>query len=169
MNEEDWDPILIILPLLGSFVVTFLTGNVGSSGYKPAWFQPSGFIFFLVWAALYVMLGFLLYESKRQEDYFTLGLVVGVICLTYFWQFVFVVFKDYGLAIFILLLTLILGLILFVRLYYSEVVNNTSFGEGYLMIYVPFLAWIIFAMILSASAKPVEKRKRKRKVTKSKK
>ena len=164
MNEEDWDPVLIVLPLIVSYFVTFVTGKVEMSGYEQAWFQPPGFIFFIVWTALYIMFGFLLYESKRQEDYFTLGLVVGVVFLTYLWQFVFVLDKNYELAMFVLLLTLALGLVLFVRLYYSKVVNDTSFGEGYLMIYVPFIAWIIFAMFLSSfTKKSTKKTKRKKK------
>ena len=143
------DPILIATPIVLSWIVTFLTGGVRTYNYQEAWFQPPGWVFGVVWTALYIMFGFLIYESKRQEDYFTMGLVIGVLVLTYFWQFLFSYLKNYKLAIWELLLTLIVGLILFVRLYDSEVVNNTNFGYGYIMIYVPFLAWLFFAILLS--------------------
>lgn len=148
-NTNSADPVLIVTPIILSWIVTFLTGGVRTYDYQKAWFQPPGWVFGIVWTALYVMFGFLLYESKRQEDYFTMGLVIGILTLTYFWQFLFSYLKNYKLAIWELLVTLILGLILFVRLYDSEVVNNTGFGYGYIMIYVPFLAWIIFAILLS--------------------
>ena len=102
------------------------------------------------------MFGFLLYESKRQSDYFTMGLVIGVLFLTYSWQFIFSYLKNYKLAVIDLLLIFIAGLILFVRLFDSEVVNNSNFGYGYLMIYVPFLAWIIFALLLSSQTFPIK-------------
>lgn len=158
MNKSDADPVLIVTPVLLSWLVSYFTGRVSSDNYQKAWFQPPGWVFGIVWTALYVMFGFLLYESKRQEDYFTLGLVVGILFLTYLWQFLFSYFKNYKLAILDILLIFTLGLILFVRLYYSDVVENTSFGEGYIMIYVPFLAWIIFALLLSSQTRKIEKK-----------
>jgi len=94
-----------------------------------------------------------LYQSKREEDYFTMGLVIGVLFLTYLWQFLFSYMKSYKLAIYDLLALLILGGILYTRLNYSPVVDNTTFGEGYIMIYVPFLAWVVFALLLSINTK----------------
>jgi len=148
-NTNSADPVLIVTPIILSWITSYLTGGVRTTMYQKAWFQPPGWVFAVVWTALYVMFGFLLYESKRQEDYFTMGLVIGVLVLTYFWQFLFSYLKNYKLAIWELLVRLILGLILFVRLYDSEVVNNTGFGYRYIMIYVPFLVWIIFAILLS--------------------
>lgn len=156
MNTSKADPVLIVTPILFSWITSYFTGGVSSKDYKKAWFQPPGWVFGLVWTALYVMFGFLLYESKRQSDYFTMGLVIGVLFLTYLWQFIFSYLKNYKLAVIDLLLIFIAGLILFVRLFDSEVVNNSSFGYGYLMIYVPFLAWIIFALLLSSQTFPIK-------------
>jgi tryptophan-rich sensory protein len=154
MNTSNADPILIVTPIILSWITSYLTGGVSSNDYKKAWFQPPGWVFGLVWTALYIMFGFLLYESKRQVDYFTLGLVIGVLFLTYCWQFFFSYLKNYKLAIINLLLIFVAGLILFVRLFDSEVVDNTTFGYGYIMIYAPFLAWIIFALLLSTQTFP---------------
>tara|TARA_R110002110_G_scaffold99220_1_gene253706 strand:+ start:432 stop:875 length:444 start_codon:yes stop_codon:yes gene_type:complete len=141
------DPVLIVVPLLLSWLSSYLTGMVKSSGYKSSWFQPPGWVFGVVWTALYIMLGFLLYESKIKEDYDVLSVVVVVMFFTYLWQFVFVTLKKYKLAIFIIFILLVLSLILYVLL------DNSNLEEVYLIVYVPFIAWLIFALLLSANSK----------------
>ena len=143
MGQTSGDFMLIITPLLLSFLVTGLTGKVGS-GYRKAWFQPPGYVFGVVWTALYIMFGFLLYHGKHIDDKPTIGLVCGTIALTYVWQYFFSYLKDYKTAIFIIFLTLLIGLELLVRLIVME------WEDVYLYIYVPFISWIIFALLLSA-------------------
>ena len=141
------DPVLIVVPLLLSWLSSYLTGKVESSGYKSAWFQPPGWVFGVVWTALYIMIGFLLYESKIKEEYDVLSVVVVIMFFTYLWQFVFVKFRSYKFAMIILLILLVLSLILYVLL------DNSDLEEVYLIVYVPFIAWLIFAMMLSANSK----------------
>lgn len=141
------DPVLIVTPLLISWFTSYITGRVRSTKYSPAWFQPPGWVFGLVWTALYIMLGFLLYQSKIQKQYDVLILVVIIMFFTYSWQFTFVKFKLYKISIYILLLLLVLSLILYVFL------DNSSLEEVYLAVYVPFIAWIIFALLLSINTK----------------
>jgi tryptophan-rich sensory protein len=165
MNVSDADPVLIVAPMMLSWITTFFTGKIEERHeYIRAWFQPPGWVFFVVWTALYIMFGFLLYQSKREEDYTTMGLVIGVLFLTYLWQYLFSYLKNYKLALYDLLALLIIGWILYVRLNYSPVVDNTTFGEGYIMIYVPFLAWIIFALLLSINTKYYKSPEKKRKM-----
>lgn len=153
-NSEDWDYVLIFIPIILSWIVTYLTGRVGKVGeYKKAWFQPPGWVFFVVWTLLYFMLGYLLFKSKRDEDYTTLGMIIGLLFLTYLWQYLFVYLKNYKLAIIDLLAILVLGFILFGRLIQSSNDTNITFGEGSIYIFAPFLGWIIFAMLLSSNTK----------------
>ena len=149
LNENPADPVLIVVPILLSWITSYFFGRTDPYKYSPAWFQPPGWVFGLVWTLLYIMLGFLLYQSKRERDYDVLSLVVVLIFFTYVWQYLFNYKKWYRLAVYDLLLILVISLILFVSLNYSNVVDKTSFGEGYLMVYVPFIAWIIFAIIMS--------------------
>lgn len=62
------DPILIVVPIFISWIVSYFTGKTEPYKYSPAWFQPPGWVFGVVWTALYVMLGFLLYQSKREKE-----------------------------------------------------------------------------------------------------
>ena len=147
-NTSKADGVLIAVPMLASFITSYFAGKIKTEPDR-AWFQPPGWVFFVAWTVIYIMFGFLLYESKRQEDYFTLGLVIGILVLTYSWQIIYNRLGLTKLALYVIFLTLILGLILFVQLFYSKIVKDTKFGEGYIMIYVPFLAWILFALLLS--------------------
>ena len=154
-NTSKADGVLIAVPVLASIITTYFSGAIKSDRDR-AWFQPPGWVFSVVWISLYIMFGFLLYESKRQEEYFTMGLVIGVLFLTYSWQIIYNRLHLIKLALYIIFLTLILGLILFVQLFYSKIVTETKFGEGYIMIYVPFLAWILFALLLSIHGRKVK-------------
>ncbi len=150
LDENSADPILIVVPILLSWTASYVFGRTEPYKYTPAWFQPPGWVFGVVWTLLYIMLGFLLYQSKREKEYGVLSLVVVLLFFTYLWQYLFNYKKWYRLAIYDLLVILIVSLILYVALNYSAVVDKTSFGEGYLMVYVPFIAWISFAIIMSA-------------------
>ena len=149
LDENPADPVLIVVPILLSWTVSYFTGRTEPYNNSPAWFQPPGWVFGVVWTLLYVMLGFLLYQSKREKEYGVLSLVIVLLFFTYLWQFFFNYKKWYRLAVYDLLVILIISLILYVSLNYSAVVDKTSFGEGYLMIFVPFIAWIIFAIVMS--------------------
>ena len=153
MTYENWMPVLIVTPLFLSWITTYVTGSPEKSRYKKAWFQPPGWIFGVVWTYLYLVLGAVVYESVVQSDYFTFGLTLGVLFLTYTWQFTFSKYRMEKLSIFIIFLTLTLSLILFARLIFSEVVKNSDFGEGYLYIYAPLITWLIFAQLLSSHSR----------------
>jgi len=141
------DIALIFTPLLGSFLTTFLFGNVKSKNYQRAWFQPPGYVFMIVWTAIYIQLGFLLYESRRENDSLVLSLLIAIILISYCWVYTFNYLKFYKVAIFIIFLLLILALELLIAL----IKNN--YADSYLYTYPLFVAWLIFALILAASSK----------------
>lgn len=151
LDENPADPVLIVLPILLSWISSYIFGRTDPYKNSPAWFQPPGWVFGVVWTFLYIMLGFLLYQSKIDKDYSVLSLVVVLLFLTYLWQYLFNYKKWYRFAIYDLFIILVVSLILYVELTGSSVVDRTTFGEGYLLIYVPFIAWIIFAIIMSAN------------------
>jgi translocator protein len=150
MTESNADYAIVVAPLLVSWTVSYYIGRMDVYKYRPAWFQPPGWVFGLVWTALYVMFGFLLMVSKREEDWTTLSLVCVILFFTYLWQYLFNYKKLYKLAMYDLLIILILGFVLFGNLTNAPIVDNTTFGKSYIMVYAPFLAWIIFAIILSS-------------------
>ena len=150
LDENPADPVLIVLPIVLSWISSYIFGRTDPYKNSPVWFQPPGWVFGVVWTFLYIMLGFLLYQSKIDKDYSVLSLVVVLLFLTYLWQYLFNYKKWYRFAIYDLFIILVVSLILYVELTGSSVVDHTTFGEGYLLIYVPFIAWIIFAIIMSS-------------------
>lgn len=144
------DIALIFTPLILSLITSFFTGKVSQKEYQRAWFQPPGYVFGIVWTALYVMLGFILYESKRRENYTSLGLVIGALFLTYLWQYFFNYKKYYKVAIFVIFLTLLVALDLLVELIIS------NWERVYLYTYIPFVAWLMFALLLASHTKRIK-------------
>jgi len=139
---------LIFTPLIVSFLASRFFGKVDSKDYVKASFQPPGYVFMFVWTALYIMFGFLLYRAVEIEDYLILGLVTGTLFLTYLWIYTFNSLKNYSLSTFVIFLTLLIALELLVALLYR------GWEEAYLYTYTPFVAWIIFALLLSSFTKP---------------
>lgn len=145
------EKVLIGVPIFCSWMISYITGSVKSNNYRKAWFQPPGWVFGVVWTGLYIMLGFLLYESANQEEYTSLALLITILFFSYLWQYLFVYKRNYKLAILDIALLLILSLVLFPELEQSKIVSNTNFGKNYLLIYMPFIGWLIFALLLASN------------------
>ena len=137
------DIALIFTPLILSLFTSYFTGKVSSK----VWFQPPGFVFMIVWTALYIMLGFILYESKEKENYTCLGLVIGALFLTYLWQYFYNYKKYYKVAIFIIFLTLLISLELLAEIILED------WDRVFIYTYIPFVAWLIFALVLASHNK----------------
>ena len=137
------DIALIFTPLILSLITSYFTGKVSSK----VWFQPPGYVFMIVWTALYIMLGFILYESKEKENYTCLGLVIGALFLTYLWQYFYNYKKYYKVAIFIIFLTLLISLELLAEIILED------WDRVFIYTYIPFVAWLIFALVLSSHNK----------------
>jgi translocator protein len=141
---------LIFTPLIFSLITSFLTGKVDHKDYKKAWFEPPGYVFMLVWTSLYIMLGFILYQSVLDNNQTSLWFLITILFLTYLWQYFFNYKKYYKLAIFTLFLTLLFSLELLVEL----IIEN--WNKNYLFTYIPFVAWILYALILSSHTKKIK-------------
>lgn len=137
------DIALIFTPLILSLITSYFTGKVSSK----VWFQPPGYVFMIVWTALYIMLGFILYESKEKENYTCLGLVIGALFLTYLWQYFYNYKKYYKVSIFIIFLTLLISLELLAEIILED------WDRVFIYTYIPFVAWLIFALVLASHNK----------------
>ena len=105
---------------------------------------PPGYLFGLVWSALYLMMGVSLYlvieKTKEKLPYILFG---SQLVLNFFWTLIFFGLKNIVLAIIeiIALWGLILWTIIIFRKY--------SKPAAYLLI--PYILWVTFATILTIS------------------
>lgn len=112
-------------------------------------FAPPGFLFPIVWATLYVLMGIssaMIFKSEeatsqeRLSALFTYGLSLFV---NFFWSIIFFNMRSYLLA-FVWIVLLWVLIIKTVREYYK--INKTA---AYLQI--PYLLWVTFAAALNFS------------------
>ena len=112
-------------------------------------FAPPGFLFPIVWAILYVLMGIssaMIFKSEeatsqeRLSALFTYGLSLFV---NFFWSIIFFNMRSYLLAFAWIVLLWVL-IIKTVREYYK--INKTA---AYLQI--PYLLWVTFAAVLNFS------------------
>ncbi|MGL3827170.1 TspO/MBR family protein [Candidatus Pelagibacter communis] len=138
------------------FIITFsasLIGGLATVSFKEPWystlikpsFNPPDWVFGPVWTILYLMMTIAIWSywhSKNKE--------MNTVCIYFIhlvfnsaWSIVFFVYHNIFLALIVLLILISLILVLIVR--FRRVKKMSS----YLM--VPYLLWIIFALILNVS------------------
>lgn len=151
---------LLFHPVIGATLVNFLGGNMNKSSEK--WYYhlkkskltPPGYVFPIVWTALYILLGLNImtiydkirklnrpafYENVFLKDYLLFFEIQ--LLLNFSWGFAFFSFKNIIASLVISVLMLLLTKYL---LYKSWIIDKTSFY--YLL---PYGIWILFATYLN--------------------
>jgi len=150
--------LLVVHPIIGSFLTSFLGGN----NMSPSWYTtlkkspltPPGFVFPIVWTVLYILLGInvmTIYNKIKRLNrpaFFNQEFIKNYLIsfeaqliLNLSWSFAFFKFKkptiSLGIVIGMVLLTIYL-------LYKSWYIDKTAF-----YILVPYLLWILLATYLN--------------------
>ena len=109
---------------------------------KPA-LQPPGMVFAIVWTVLYGLIATSLSLSVLNPDTQakTLWLHAANGVLNVLWTYTFFQLHNPGGALFVLLLTIIIAIALYVN------VRKTNAAAAYLLI--PYLVWLAFALYLN--------------------
>ncbi|XP_040566738.1 translocator protein [Lepeophtheirus salmonis] len=143
-----------IIPIIGSFLVTLITGTRMDSDWydnlnQPA-LQPPGWVFAPVWTFLYLCMGFASYlvyrsggEKLKGPASIPLVLYTLQLLLNWSWSPVFFGYQEIAIAFYIIIsLCIAIGItmISFFRL---------SIFAGLLL--VPYLVWTSFATYLNYS------------------
>lgn len=105
---------------------------------------PPGFIFPIVWAVLYVLIGlssYLIHRSKDNHKESALILYYFQLALNFAWPITFFNYQNFLLALAILL-GLNISVIILIRLFYK--IRPIA---AYLLL--PYLGWILFALYLN--------------------
>lgn len=139
----------LLLPQLSGIIGSFFTFQAIPDWYlklnKP-WFSPPNWIFAPVWLVLYTFMGIALYLNwikKSQQSKNNVRLFFIHLFFNNIWTPVFFGMKNFGLALFIILILWFLILIM-IRDFYK--LNKLS---SYLLI--PYLLWVTFAALLNLS------------------
>lgn len=138
--------ISILIPVGLGAIVGFLTSSDSYNNMVQPAFAPPGIVFPIVWTILYIFMGissYIVSQSNnilKKDAMFAYYLQLGVNLL---WSFFFFTFKWYWFSVIWLVLLIYLVLIMIKRFY------NISKVSGYIQI--PYLLWLIFALILNIS------------------
>lgn len=150
MKKINWISLLtsiFIAELVGA-LSALLSGNSGElySSFKSPPLSPPGWIFPVVWAILYALMGiaaYLVYESdanpaKKQE---ALKFYAAQLAVNFLWSIVFFRFQAFWAAV-IVILTLVLLVIL-------TMIKFWPIQKAAVWFLVPYLLWILFATYLA--------------------
>ena len=144
-----WKPLWInlLLPLAVGGLSAFLTADsmeVYQALRQPP-LSPPGWLFPIVWAILYVLMGIAAYlvwvrdSTGRNGALLFYGLQLA---FNFVWTLIFFNLQNYGLALLWILILWVLILITTVRFF------RETKAAGWLM--VPYLLWVSFAVYLNA-------------------
>ncbi len=144
-----WKPfwINLLLPLAVGGLSAFLTADsmeVYQALRQPP-LSPPGWLFPIVWAILYVLMGIAAYlvwvrdSTGRNGALLFYGLQLA---FNFVWTLIFFNLQNYGLALLWILILWVLILITTVRFF------RETKAAGWLM--VPYLLWVSFAVYLNA-------------------
>ena len=136
--------------LLGS-----VSGQIAGAGYENSWFgalakpafMPPGWVFGVVWTLLYILLGLVLAMLLHARGARYRGPAVALFLLqlaaNYGWSPLFFARHEIGWALALNALMIALTVALVVLLWWIR--------RGAALLMLPYLAWIAFAALLTAS------------------
>lgn len=135
--------IIIFLPLIIGFIIGFL--------YKPDnWYKelikpkliPPPYIFSIVWAILYLSIGFAYYIALKNKSYEYWIIPILHLLVNFIYTPLLFGFHQLYASVIALSLTLILALIIIIQFYYYD---KTKIAYKLL---IPYIIWLLFANYL---------------------
>lgn len=140
----------LVLAVILCLLVGFTAGQLTDS--DSAWFQdlekpsfyPPGYLFGLVWTALYVAMGVSLYfVTERTREKLPYILFGSQLLLNFAWTFIFFSLKSIPLALIEILL--LLGILTWTTIEFKK------HSQPAAILLLPYIAWVAFATVLTAS------------------
>lgn len=135
-------------------VIAFLPGIIGAStmGNQPQsqWylknkpsFTPPGYVFPIVWNALYLMMGislFYIVQSTKGKNFYVLGLFAANLLLNGLWSPIFFKYQMFKLGYTLIILMICLSVLIIID---DAVPTNAK------ALLVPYVLWLSFASVLN--------------------
>lgn len=129
-----------------TLVIGFFGGILGNtSNYqnllKPS-FSPPAYVFPIVWTLLYILMGISLYIAYNKSlDKNILKIYIIQLIVNIIWPLIFFRLEFRFLAFIWIILLIILATIMTVKFYKIKPISG--------LIQIPYILWLIFAMILN--------------------
>jgi len=139
------DKLLIVTPLAVSFVTTLLQPSMDSIPRTKSWMEPPGWMFGVMWSALYFILGWVLYSTYKLTDTKAFWLLVCTILLSYSWTFAYTSRLDKRVSYYMLFIILAFSIWCSLELGKAGLVN-------YQAMLLPFQLWLTAAIGLQAGS-----------------
>ena len=135
----------VIITLAVGVISSLASGNfdVYRSFVKPP-LSPSGFIFPVVWTALYILMGIaagIIADSKDLDRGNALKLYILQLFVNFLWPVIFFRFQALKFALFWLVLLIIIVLATYKS--FKGISGKSS------MLLIPYIAWLLFAFYLN--------------------
>jgi translocator protein len=153
-HPRPWTRIaLVTVPAI--VVAGSAIGLISDSGFGNPWFDalakpffmPPGFVFAIVWPALYAMLGIalamILAEPASPERRNALIVFFAQLALNFAWPSLFFAAHDIGLAKYVIMVMAVLAGIAAGKFWRIHRVAG--------MLLIPYLAWLVFAAMLNSA------------------
>lgn len=136
--------VFTALPVVVGALSAAIAGDMSSKDYAQPPLSPPGWVFPVVWTALYLMMGYASYLVYRDCDYLlndAMKCFFYQLFVNFCWSIVFFRFEFYTAAVVVLAALLLLTIGTTVQFFG---INKTA---GKLMI--PYIAWLAFALYLN--------------------
>ena len=137
----------ILIPLIIGFIGSMLGGSMALfDNIKKPIFAPPAIIFPIVWGILYILMGISSYLVFISDSvYKKIGLIFYAIQLVVnaLWTMIFFRFENFLFAFIWLLL--LLGIVVIMLFYFYKSDKKAFYLQ------IPYLIWLIFALILNYS------------------
>lgn len=124
--------IKLLLPAVLGYT-TSMACPISSSAGEKVWFRPPPWVFALVWPILYGLLGYAWSTTKNMDTWYAL-----VSFILAFWIYVYGCLKNDGLALTVLLTSIIVTVMT-----YQNSPDNAK------TLLTPLITWLVFASSIS--------------------
>lgn len=138
----------ILLPLGGGLLIGFLTRNsmiVYNSLKKPA-FTPPSFVFPIVWAILYILMGIAAYRvymnnKSGKDDRGAYFYYLIQLALNFLWSIIFFNLRLYGISFIIIVILLVLVILTTIKFFKVDKISGAFI--------ITYILWLAFASVLT--------------------
>jgi len=152
--DNDFDYLYMVAPLVGSWVNTWILGKISDEHINKVWFFPENWLFVILWAIIYIIVGVLIFKAKQFKDTAVIWSLGIYSVLSYLWQYFFTS-RDIEKSINILFIMLAISIISYTEIIFSKMLNDDTLSNGYAHFAGILIAWSVYLLTIFTHSKPM--------------